>query len=66
MLKVNSNPRQLNATSMAKLLETDVTLKEHAKNDLDLELESFEVGDAKVSSERRLLEDCLKIILPFF
>ena len=50
---------------MAKILETDVTLKEHAKNDLDLELESFEVGDANVSSERRLLEDCLKINLPF-
>merc|ERR1719412_667209 len=46
VLKVNSNPRQLNATSMAKILETDTTLKEHAKNDLDLELESFEVGDA--------------------
>ena len=54
-MKVNSNPRQLNATSMAKILETDTTLKEHAKNDLDLELESFEVGDANVSSERRLL-----------
>merc|ERR1711884_585278 len=46
VLKVNSNPRQLNATSMAKILESDNTLREHAKNDLGLEIDNFEVGDA--------------------
>merc|ERR1711988_758567 len=47
VLKVNSNPRQLNATSMAKILESDNTLREHAKNDLGLEIDNFEVGDEK-------------------
>ena len=56
ILKVNSNPRQLNATDMAKILDADTTLKEHARNDLGLELKSFEAGDANVSLERRLLE----------
>lgn len=46
ILKVNSNPRQLNATDMAKILDADTTLKEHARNDLGLELKSFEAGDA--------------------
>jgi len=46
VLKVNSNPRQLNATAMAKKLEADTTLREHAKNDLGVEIENFEVGDA--------------------
>ena len=49
ILKVNSNPRQLNATTMAKLLEADTTLREHANNDLGVEIASFEVGDANVS-----------------
>lgn len=49
VLKVNSNPRQLNATSMAKLLDADTKLKEHSKNDLGVEIESFEVGDEKSS-----------------
>ena len=48
VLKVNSNPKQLNATSMAKILEADTALKEHTKNDLGIEIESFEVGDEKV------------------
>jgi len=47
VLKVNSNPKQLNATSMAKILEADTALKEHTKNDLGIEIESFEVGDEK-------------------
>ena len=51
VLKVNSNPRQLNATAMAKKLEADTTLREHAKNDLGVEIENFEVGDANVSSD---------------
>ena len=50
ILKVNSNPRQLNATTMAKLLEADTTLREHANNDLGVEIASFEVGDANVST----------------
>ena len=62
VLKVNSNPRQLNATEMAKILDADATLKEHAKNDLALEIKSFEVGDANVSSVRRLLQECFKTI----
>ena len=55
VLKVNSNPRQLNATAMAKILDADAALKEHAKNDLALEIKSFEVGDANVSLVWRLL-----------
>jgi len=45
LLKVNSNPRQLNATSMANLLEADSSLREHAKNDLGVEIDSFGAGD---------------------
>ena len=42
MLKVKSNPRQLNASSMAKILEKDESLKEHAREDLGIEIDSFE------------------------
>jgi len=45
LLKVNSNPRQLNATSMANILETDASLREHARADLGVEIESFGAGD---------------------
>eukprot|EP00090_Calanus_glacialis_P010830 TRINITY_DN1929_c0_g1_i1.p1 TRINITY_DN1929_c0_g1~~TRINITY_DN1929_c0_g1_i1.p1 ORF type:complete len:1137 (-),score=265.70 TRINITY_DN1929_c0_g1_i1:1300-4710(-) len=45
LLKVNSNPRQLNATSMANLLETDTSLREHARSDLGVEIDSFGAGD---------------------
>jgi len=45
LLKVNSNPRQLNATSMANLLEGDSSLREHARNDLGVEIDSFGAGD---------------------
>ena len=34
---------------MAKILEADNALKEHTKNDLGVEIESFEVGDEKVN-----------------
>eukprot|EP00092_Neocalanus_flemingeri_P001929 GFUD01002060.1.p1 GENE.GFUD01002060.1~~GFUD01002060.1.p1 ORF type:complete len:1137 (+),score=239.27 GFUD01002060.1:203-3613(+) len=45
LLKVNSNPRQLNATSMANLLEADASLREHALNDLGVEIDNFGAGD---------------------
>jgi len=45
LLKVNSNPRQLNATAMARLLEADTSLREHAKNDLGVEIDSFGAGN---------------------
>jgi len=45
LLKVNSNPRQLNATSMANILETDASLREHARADLGVEIDSFGAGD---------------------
>jgi len=45
LLKVNSNPRQLNATSMANILETDNSLREHARADLGVEIDSFGAGD---------------------
>ena len=61
ILKVNSNPRQLNATTMAKLLEADTTLREHANNDLGVEIASFEVGDANVST----VATCLHSVLQF-
>jgi len=48
LLKVNSNPKQLNATTMAKILENDAALKEHAKEDLGIEIDSFGAED-KVS-----------------
>jgi len=47
LLKVNSNPRQFNATKMAWLLEHDTSgLKEEVKNGLGLEIESFGAGNA--------------------
>lgn len=49
VLKVNSNPRQLNATEMAKILESDQSLRDHAKNDLGLDIDSYEAGDEKSS-----------------
>jgi len=45
LLKVNSNPRQLNATAMARLLDADTSLREHAKVDLGVEIDSFGAGD---------------------
>ena len=63
ILKVNSNPRQLNATTMAKLLEADTTLREHANNDLGVEIASFEVGDANVSVST--VATCLCSVLQF-
>ena len=34
---------------MAKILEADQQLREHAKNDLAVDIEGFEVGDDKSS-----------------
>lgn len=45
MLKVNSNHRQLNASTMAKILEKDTSLKEHAIKDLGIDIDSFEAED---------------------
>ena len=45
MLKVNSNPKQLNATTMAKILDADASLKEHAKEELDIDISSFDAED---------------------
>jgi len=51
VLKVKSNPRQLNASSMAKILEKDESLKEHAREDLGIEIDSFEAeGQVSVVS----------------
>ena len=34
---------------MAKILEADQNLRDHAKNDLGLDIDSFEAGDQKVT-----------------
>merc|ERR1719150_76434 len=45
VLKVNSNPKQLNATAMAKILDADASLKEHAKEDLGIDISSFDAQE---------------------
>ena len=45
MLKVNSNPKQLNATTMAKILDADASLKEHAKDELGIDIASFDAEE---------------------
>jgi len=45
VLKVNSNPKQLNATTMAKILDADASLKEHAKEDLGIDISSFDAQE---------------------
>ena len=45
VLKVNSNPKQLNATTMAKILDADASLKEHAKEDLGIDISSFDAEE---------------------
>ena len=59
LLKVNSNPRQLNATSMANLLESDASLREHARSDLGVEIDSFGAGDEVIISHFRLYCVCV-------
>ena len=48
---------------MAKLLEADTTLREHANNDLGVDIASFEVGDANVSVST--VATCLCSVLHF-
>ena len=50
VLKVNSNPKQLNATTMAKILDADASLKEHAKEELDIDISSFD-AEEKVNDD---------------
>ena len=45
VLKVNSNPKQLNATTMAKILDADASLKEHAKEELGIDISSFDAEE---------------------
>ena len=45
VLKVNSNPKQLNATTMAKILDADASLKEHAKDELGVDISSFDAEE---------------------
>jgi receptor-type tyrosine-protein phosphatase N len=48
VLKVNSNPKQLNASTMAKILEADDSIKEQAKQDLGIDIADFD-SEEKVS-----------------
>ena len=45
VLKVNSNPKQLNATTMAKILDADTSLKDHAKEELGVDISSFDAEE---------------------
>jgi len=45
LLKVNSNPAGLNATTMADLLSKDQSLVHHVKQDLGLDIDNFAAGD---------------------
>jgi len=45
VLKVASNPKQLNATTMAKILDADASLKEHARDELGIDIASFDAEE---------------------
>lgn len=44
VLTVHANPKNLNATTMAHMLNSDTTLAEHAQRDLGININSFEAG----------------------
>lgn len=44
LLKVNSNPQGLNATSMADKLASDPNIRQHASQDLGVEIDNFAAG----------------------
>lgn len=44
LLKVNSNPQGLNATSMADKLASDPTIRQHASQDLGVDIDNFAAG----------------------
>jgi hypothetical protein len=48
VLTVHANPKNLDASNMAELLNADPKLAEHAARDLNINIESFEAGN-KVS-----------------
>jgi len=45
VLTVHANPKNLNATTMANLLNADSTLAEHARRELGITIKSFEAGN---------------------
>merc|ERR1712180_317427 len=45
VLSVHANPKNLNATTMAALLNADSTLTEHARRELGITIKSFEAGN---------------------
>lgn len=45
VLSVHANPRNLNASAMAGILNADTTLAEHANRDLGINIKSFEAGN---------------------
>ena len=47
-LVVHANPRNLNATTMADLLNADVALADHANNHLGINIKGFEAGSKVV------------------
>jgi len=44
VLTVHANPKNLNASTMAAMLNADTTLAEHAQRDLGINIKSFEAG----------------------
>lgn len=44
VLTVHANPKNLNATTMAALLNADTTLAEHARRELGIDIKSFQAG----------------------
>ena len=43
-LKVHANPRNLNASTMAAILNNDSALTDHANNHLGINIKGFEAG----------------------
>ena len=43
-LKVHANPRNLNASAMAAILNNDSALTDHANNHLGINIKGFEAG----------------------
>ena len=54
VLKVHANPKNLNASAMAAILNADSTLADHADNTLGISINGFEAG-SKVRDAMRII-----------
>jgi len=63
VLTVHANPRNLNASSMASLLNKDTGLTEHASRDLGINIHGFEAGSQDGVTSMPILQDRSKILI---